>query len=129
MSSTRVGVSALPARGYDRARETPPTFRRVLVVRFGRIGDLLMLTPALRALGVAAPEAAIDLLTTPIGAATLATSPRLRARHVLRWRRIPHRVNPEKIRLVRRLRSLALDAVFLFERAPRFHALVDALGV
>lgn len=123
------GASALPARGYDRASAAISAFRRVLVVRFGRIGDLLMLTPALRALGVAVPEAAIDLLTTPVGAATLATNPRLRARHVLRRRRIPLRVNPEKIRLVRRLRALALDAVFLFERAPRYHALVEALGV
>ena len=129
MSSTIAAAPALPAGGYERGGAAPPSFRRALVVRFGRIGDLLMLTPALRALRAAVPGTAIELLTTPVGAATLATNPHVDARHVLRWRRIPRIVNPEKVRLVRRLRSLGLDAVFLFERAQRYHAFVEALGV
>lgn len=129
MSATLAAAPALPAGGYDRAGAAPPSFQRALVVRFGRIGDLLVLTPALRALGAAVPGATIECLTTPVGAAALATNPHAGARHVLRWRRIPRAVNPEKLRLVRRLRSLDLDAVFLFERAARYHALVEALGV
>ncbi|GGM36626.1 glycosyl transferase [Longimycelium tulufanense] len=50
----------------------PPRWRelrRVLVVRPDNLGDVVMLTPALRALRRAAPTAHIDLLASPAGAA------------------------------------------------------------
>jgi ADP-heptose:LPS heptosyltransferase len=43
--------------------------RRVLVVRPDNVGDVVLLTPALRALRSAAPDAHIDLLASPAGAA------------------------------------------------------------
>ncbi len=107
----------------------PRSFERILVFRFGRIGDLLVLTPALRALRQAFPAATIELVTTPIGAATLSTNPNLDAIHALRWRRLPWQLNPEKALLLRQLRRRAFDVVFQLEVARRYEVLARRLDV
>lgn len=48
---------------------------RILVIKLATIGDLLLSTPALRALRQRYPTARIDLLTTPDAAPLLASSP------------------------------------------------------
>jgi ADP-heptose:LPS heptosyltransferase len=54
----------------DRGGPVPwPNIRRILVVRTDNLGDVVMLTPALRALRAAVPHARIDLLASPAGAA------------------------------------------------------------
>ena len=124
-----MGPLGLPAEGYPRAADGPVPFERLLVLRFGRIGDLLVLTPALRAIARARPGARIDVLTTALGAAALSTSPYASCLHVLRWRRGSRWLNPEKALLVRRLRRLRFDAALVFESAPRYHALAAALSI
>lgn len=49
--------------------------RRILVVRPDNLGDVLMCGPALRSLRAAAPEARLDLLTSPAGGAAAALLP------------------------------------------------------
>ena len=51
--------------------------RRILVVRPDNIGDVVLLTPALRALRGAAPQARIELLASPAGTAVAAMIPEL----------------------------------------------------
>ena len=51
--------------------------RRVLVVRPDNVGDVVLLTPALRALHAAAPHARLDLLASPAGAAVAPMVPEL----------------------------------------------------
>jgi len=46
----------------------PDVVRRLLVVRLDNLGDLVLVTPLLRALRAALPEAAITLLASPAGA-------------------------------------------------------------
>jgi ADP-heptose:LPS heptosyltransferase len=46
-----------------------PALRRILVVRPDNLGDVIMCGPALRALRRAAPDARLDLLASPAGAA------------------------------------------------------------
>lgn len=46
----------------------PASWRHVLVVRLDNMGDVLMCTPAMRALREAAPAARLTLLTSPAGA-------------------------------------------------------------
>jgi ADP-heptose:LPS heptosyltransferase len=54
----------------DRGAPVPwPEIRRILAVRADNLGDVVMLTPALRALRSAVPRARIDLLASPAGAA------------------------------------------------------------
>lgn len=129
-----MGPLGLPAEGYPRAAGSDggaatPRFERALVLRFGRVGDLLVLTPALRALARAAPAARIDVVTTPAGGAALVTNPHASAVRTLRWRRAPAWLSPEKARLVRQLRRAGHDIAFVFESAPRYHALVAALAI
>ncbi len=111
-----------------RASDTPP-LRSALVVRFGRMGDVLVLTPVLRALRQALPGARINVLTTPAGRSVLRGSTRVDQVHVLTWRRVPAFINPERARLLRELRTAQYDAVFLLETGQHYHTLVQALGV
>lgn len=54
----------------DRGGPVPwPDVQRILLVRADNLGDVVMLTPALRALRAAVPHARIDLLASPAGAA------------------------------------------------------------
>src|SRR6266571_3439716 len=48
-----------------------PAPRRILVVKLASLGDLLTITPALRALRTAFPDAHIGVLTTPASAPAL----------------------------------------------------------
>lgn len=52
-----------------------PALRRLLVVRADNLGDVLMTSPALRALRRAAPRARLTLLAAPAGAAAAALLP------------------------------------------------------
>ncbi len=60
------------------------SLRRVLVVRLDNLGDVVMVTPALRALRAAlAPGARLDLLASPAGAALAPLLPDVDEVHVL----------------------------------------------
>jgi ADP-heptose:LPS heptosyltransferase len=116
-------------------RDAPPAsphagvgLRRILVIRFGRIGDILVLTPALRALARAHAGAAIDVLTTGDGVVTLAGNPHVRDVLELRARRLPRLLNRERARLVGELRARSYDAVFLLEGAERYRTLARDIG-
>ena len=107
--------------------ETRAVGERTLVVRFGRLGDMLVVTPALRAIRRAAPDARVDVLTSHDGRTVLARNPHVHALHVLRARRVPRAINIERLRLEARLRAIGFDSVFLLEGAHRYRDLVRRL--
>jgi ADP-heptose:LPS heptosyltransferase len=73
----RAGV-AFRHPGADRGRPVDLSVaRRILVVRPDNIGDVVLLTPALRALRAAAPQAWIELLASPAGTSVAAMIPEL----------------------------------------------------
>jgi lipopolysaccharide heptosyltransferase II len=104
----------------------PP--RRVLVVRYGRIGDMLVVTPAIRAIARAHPGVRIDVLTSRDGMAVLADNPHVGNVHGFEWRRVPAPINPPRAALVRRLRATGYDTVFLLEGGEHHRALVRDLN-
>lgn len=110
-----------------RVDRDPVAFDRALVVRFGRVGDMIVATPFLRALDRASPGGTVDFLATPAGASVLATNPHLRRRWTLKWRKPPVWLNPEKRSLQRRLARERYDVVFLLERSPRYHSFFGRL--
>ena len=60
-----------PFTTHPAQRITLPTDARILVVKLAGIGDLLLATPALRALRESYPQAQLDLLVTPDSAGLL----------------------------------------------------------
>src|SRR5579883_3636115 len=94
---------------------------RILVVKLATIGDLLLATPALRALRESYPQARIDLLVTPSSAGVLDDWPVIDQVIVLDKYLFDHPkqllsrpANVLKLRpLLRRLRAGHYDAVLL----------------
>lgn len=91
---------------------------RVLAVRLDNLGDVVMVTPALRALrAVLAPGARLDLLASPAGAALAPLLPDVDDTHALRalWQDTGGGLPPDPARelaVVERLRGY--DAVVVF---------------
>jgi ADP-heptose:LPS heptosyltransferase len=101
--------------------------RRILIVRVGRAGDLVMITPALRMVLDAFPDAEVHLLTTAEGPRVLGGfDPRLTRFHLY------HRRLPGSLFLPHRTaRTLAIEGferVFLFESNPHYRKLVTGIA-
>ena len=97
------------------------TARKILVVRIGRAGDMVMITPALSELLEAQPAADIHLLTSKEGARVLqGFDPRL-TRSWLYTRKFPHSLLL-RYSLPRELRSEGFDQVYVFEDKPFYAA-------
>jgi ADP-heptose:LPS heptosyltransferase len=96
--------------------------RRVLVVRADNLGDVVLTSPAIRALRRAAPRAAIDLLVSPAGASVAALVPGvsdvLTVSAVWQQADVPPRpadeLAEEERLLATRLRARAYDAMIVF---------------
>jgi ADP-heptose:LPS heptosyltransferase len=102
---------------------TSPAPARILAVRVGRGGDLVMFTPALRLLLDAWPSARIDLWTAPEGPRTLhGFDPRIDRVWV-----DPRRFPAAWLTRARRgleLRREGYDRAYVFETHPRYAALL-----
>jgi len=100
---------------------------KVLVVRVGRVGDLVMITPALNRIldGPDAPE--VHLLTSEDGPRGLnGVHPRLTEFHPYNRRFPKNLISPRK--LLETLRDLKFKRVYVFETNPHYHRLVDGLA-
>jgi lipopolysaccharide heptosyltransferase II len=94
------------------------TARRLLAVRLDALGDVLMTTPALRALKAGPPGRDLTLLTSPAGAAAAALIPEVDAVLVYEapWMKAtPSRAaSTPDLTMVERLRAEAFDAAVVF---------------
>jgi len=97
------------------------TVRRILVVRADNLGDVVMLTPALRALRRAVPDARIDLLASPAGSAAAPLLPAVSG--VITESAVWQRIEPgagtgsaplAELDLVRRVAAGGYDAMLVF---------------
>jgi heptosyltransferase I len=103
---------------------TPAEPKRILAVRVGRGGDLVMITPALRMLLDGIPGAELHLLTSVDGPRILrGFDPRLTRLH-LYHRRFPGSVFLRP-RLRAALRREGYERIYLFESHPHYRALVE----
>jgi ADP-heptose:LPS heptosyltransferase len=93
--------------------------RRILLVRADNLGDVVMLTPALRALARAVPWARIDLLASPAGSTLAPLLPAVSeviTASVL-WQQIdagPADRAPAELELIDRIRAGRYDALLVF---------------
>src|SRR5512141_2608703 len=100
---------------------------RILAVRVGRGGDLVMITPALRMLLEAFPRAELHLVTTEEGPRVLrGFDPRL-TRFLPYHRRIPGSwIRGPRLRAA--LRRTGYDRVYVFESLPHYRDLVAGVA-
>jgi len=102
--------------------------QKILAVRVGRVGDTVMMTPALRALIDYYPGAGITLLTSPVGRLLLKDfHPNIR--EIWTWNRSgllqPAR---DKRKLLSLLKANDFDRIFCFDTSPRIAQLFTEAG-
>lgn len=100
----------------------PPSTRRILVIRLRRLGDTLLVTPALRALRAALPAAEIDVLVQPEFDAALRGNPNV-AQLVA-----AHRGVRAWVRWARQCRLRRYDVVLDLQASSRTAALALGTG-
>ena len=94
--------------------------RRILLVRLDAMGDVLMTTPAFRALAAARPAVHLTLLTSPAGAAIASLLPEIGETIVAQpsWTKLPDDqaddLGAADAALVERLRAGAFDGAVIF---------------
>src|SRR5205823_4077590 len=87
VAGRRLGTRVMPLPQVDLA-----ALRRILVVRLDNIGDVVMLSPALRAIRAALPEVHITLFTSPAGASAAPLLPWVG--HVVVWSALWQQLDP-----------------------------------
>ncbi len=93
---------------------------KILAVRIGRAGDMVMITPALDALLEAYPNAEIHLLTGPEGIRVLqGFHPRL-TRYLTYPKNLPQHIWDRR-RLLRQVVATQYSHAYVFEADPRYH--------
>ena len=100
---------------------------RVLVVRVGRMGDMVMITPALRMLLAGLPGAEIELLTSPDGRRVLkGFDPRITSTHLYSRRFLESLIARRRLR--RELEAKRFARVYVFETHSHYRTLVRGLA-
>ena len=96
---------------------------KILAVRVGRVGDTVMMTPALTALLQYYPDAEVTLLTSPVGKLLLSDfHPNIK--DVWTWNRSGLlRPTIDKNNILKKLKSSHFDKIFCFDTSPRIGAL------
>ena len=100
---------------------------KILVVRVGRAGDMVMITPALRALLRRYPHAEFHLLTSPDGRRVLRGFDARISRVLIYPTGILNEILHRR-RIVRELKNETYAHAFVFEGDPRYHNLIRLTG-
>jgi lipopolysaccharide heptosyltransferase II len=93
--------------------------RRILAVRLDNLGDVLVTTPAIRAIKRSLPSAEITLLASPVGAQAGQLNPDIADVIVYEspqmdpWQRLPHDSDREQ-RIIAELKRRQFDAAIIF---------------
>lgn len=98
---------------------------KILVIRVGRVGDTVMLTPALSEIIQFYPDAEITLLTSPVGKHLLSSfHPNIK--DIWSWQR-SGLFQPfiDKSRIQKRLKQIHFDKIFCFDTSPRIAKVVS----
>ena len=113
-----IGLSSVPRRG---GRRSPPEAwqraRRILAVRLDTIGDVLMTTPAIRALQQSGVGRSVTLLTSPAGAEVAELVPEIAqvVVHDAGWMKTDDAPDPvADAGLIRWLQTTGFDAAVIF---------------
>jgi len=108
-----------PKEEYQQLSPEWNRVRRLLVMRLDNIGDVILLSPALRALRRALPQAAITLMASPAGSQAAPLLPWIDDLIVHRavWQDVSHRLPQDPVRemaFIDTLRQRQFDAAVIF---------------
>jgi len=103
-------------------------FKRILVVRTDRIGDVVLTTPSLQSLRVLYPEAKIDLLVSPLTKALVVGNPSI-DKVIVDDRQGLHKGFLGFFRLVRGLRRRKYELAIIFHTKKRTNSLCFFAGI
>ena len=98
--------------------------RRILIVRAGAVGDVLMATPLISAIRNVFPNSYLGFLTSRYAIPLLQYNKEIDALYDIRYRKLPYWISMEKQKLVKKMREGRWDVIFLLESNPIFAALV-----
>ena len=112
---------------FGRKRELPESMGRLLVIRWDRIGDMVLSTPVFKALKHKYPDAVLDVLASPTNAPVLRGHPAVD--HVITWEGAPRSLwSLKSLGAVRKLRRAGYDlAIDMVMDWPLSSALLSAL--
>lgn len=100
---------------------------KILAVRVGRVGDTVMMTPALTALIQYYPDADITLLVSPAGR-TLLKDFHPNIKQLWTWNRSGIlRPMQDRKKIISNLRSTHFDKIICFDTSPRIGSLFDGI--
>ena len=101
--------------------------KRILAIRVGRVGDTVMMTPALTALLQYYPDAEVTLLLSPVGKLLLKDfHPNIK--DIWTWNRSGiFKPIKDKNRILQNLKTAEFDKIICFDTSPRIAALFDGL--
>ena len=100
---------------------------KILAIRVGRVGDTVMMTPALTALLQYYPDAEITLLLSPVGKLLLKDyHPNIK--DIWTWNRSGiFKPIADKNRILKDLKAADFDKIICFDTSPRIAALFDGV--
>jgi len=99
--------------------------QKILAVRIGRVGDTVMMTPALTALIEYYPDAEITLLLSPVGKLLLQDY-HPNVKHVWTWNRSGiFKPISDKNKILNNLKNTHFDKIICFDTSPRIGTLFD----
>ncbi|HIE25769.1 TPA: glycosyltransferase family 9 protein [Candidatus Poribacteria bacterium] len=122
------GIPLVCSLGLSRAqRLKTDTFKRILLIQISAIGDVILLTPALRAIRKRFPHARLTMVTSPINQQLLKNCPYID--EILIFRMNECAKSPRRsVTFVRSLRERRFDLAIDFEHWPRLTALLAYLS-
>jgi len=106
----------------------PSTFKNILIVRTDRIGDVVLTTPAVKALRQAYPGSRISILATPVTYDLVFGNPYV-DEVLVDDRQGVHRGLGGFLRMVRELRSQRFDLAIIFHTKRRYNLACYAAGI
>ncbi|MFA8343658.1 MAG: glycosyltransferase family 9 protein, partial [Rhodothermaceae bacterium] len=102
----------------------PNAIKKILVIREGKIGDLLMITPTIEALAKRYPYSKIDLLINNYGSFVFENNPKID--EIIFYDR--KNSFGKQIKLLHKLRKEEYDLIFIFEESSHHKILAYLIG-
>lgn len=104
------------------------SFKKILLVRTDRIGELLLTTPAFQAVKRALPDARLSAIVSGYAKEAVARHPDLSEIFALEGE-LHARTFREDLKLIRWMRERRFDAAIVFNPTKRFHLLTALAGI